>query len=58
MHPAKISENQLRRRRQDHENEIRLLEFRFRLPITPLYKVLAVRFRRATLKPKRIGECS
>jgi hypothetical protein len=32
-------------------NKIKIFEFRLRLPITPLYKVLAVRFRRATLKP-------
>ena len=36
MHPAEISENRLRDRRQDHENETRLLEFLLRLPITPL----------------------
>jgi len=39
-------------------NKIKIFEFRLRLLITPLYKMLALRFRWSTLKPWRTGECS
>jgi hypothetical protein len=50
-------EEKTQQQERTSRNKIKIFEFRLRLPITPLYKMLAVRFR-TTLRPKRIGECS